>query len=68
MTMCAQCAVIVTHVRGTAGHSELAKTSELNVSGRRGPARIDFYRCQVCGSRWCYEDDGQLNDAGWSML
>lgn len=68
MTMCVPCMEIVTHVRGAVGHPELAKTSELNIRGPRGPARLDFYRCQVCGSHWCYEDDPQLIDAGWSTL
>lgn len=66
--MCPDCENIVQDKRGERGHDNLLETRK-EKDRSFGPSTVwrTFYKCQVCGTNWQYEDDRNDKCSGWSV-
>jgi hypothetical protein len=69
MVLCASCAGIQRNWRRAPGHAELVQLSSRKVERDDGhTVNVTSYRCDVCGTRWEYENDKTHQQIGWSVV
>ena len=71
--LCTSCAAIQRNWRRAPGHAELVQVSSRKAERSDGDngshtLTITRYRCDVCGTRWDYENDKTNQHAGWSVV